>query len=253
EEKTLLFLPLVIISSVVFFVDYFKIIICSRLIMAVLLCILDKIFREASLCMEDFILISASVAISLLCYFVLLSLQTDTGRMSRELHRKSSTDLLTGLLNKISVEETVRNYLENSEKGAACSLLIFDFDNFKHINDTYGHQTGDDVLKFFGYTLKRSFRDSDILGRIGGDEFMVCVTTPVSDEFFKKRCDSILYELRSAKVGDAGGFSSSIGIAQDMNGTADFELLYSTADQALYQAKQNGKGCFVKKEVPQKN
>lgn len=82
---------------------------------------------------------------------------------------------------------------------------------------------------------------------------MVLLTNTVDQNFFKDRCSDILHELRSAEVGRAKSFSASIGIALDTEGDATFDDLYSTADRALYQAKENGKACFVLYPVKKKD
>lgn len=244
-EAPVLFFPIIMIASTVFYIDYFWVSTIYRLLLCGVFLALDWMVRIFPLFINDLVMVIAAFLISTICYFVILSLQTDTGRISRELYTKSSTDLLTGLLNKVSFENEVKEFLAKRKGDTECALFIFDFDNFKHINDNYGHQTGDEVIKFFGYVLHRSFRNSDIVGRIGGDEFMVLLTNSADKNFFKDRCTNILHELRVAEVGRAKSFSASIGIAVDTEGDAGFDELYSTADRALYQAKENGKACFV--------
>ena len=171
-------------------------------------------------------------------------------RFSQEFYEvtdKSKRDLLTGLYNKKSFEEEVKNALANRKSENVSVLLILDFDNFKHVNDNYGHQIGDEVLKAFGYILTRVFRAKDIIGRIGGDEFMVFM--PDMPKSSVKRPDEIsteiLNELAALKVGAAEHFSCSIGIGTDSTGY-DFKNLYLLADNALYESKKRGKACFVR-------
>ena len=164
-----------------------------------------------------------------------------------EISDKSRHDLLTGLCNKLTFESDVKKYLQEKKPGDMGTLLIFDFDNFKHINDNYGHQTGDEVLKAFGSTLIRAFRTQDIIGRIGGDEFMVYMPGMTKDTV--KRADDIsteiLQTLHDMKVGEAEHFSCSIGIGTDMT-DYDFARLYKLADSALYESKKRGKACYVR-------
>ena len=160
---------------------------------------------------------------------------------------KSKHDLLTGLYNKRSFEEEVQKTIESQNPEEVSVLLIFDFDNFKTINDTYGHAVGDEVLKAFGSALVRAFRTHDIIGRIGGDEFMVFMPQMLAEHL--KRPDEIsreiLNELAATEVGPAKGFSCSIGIGTDATGY-NFKKLYKLADKALYQSKENGKACYVR-------
>ena len=160
---------------------------------------------------------------------------------------KSKRDLLTGLFNKRSFEEEVQTTINEQKPEDVSVLIIFDFDNFKHVNDHYGHQIGDEVLKAFGLILVRAFRTKDLIGRIGGDEFMVFM--PDMTENFLQRADEIsreiLHELDILKVGPASHFSCSIGIGTDATGY-DFKKLYKLADKALYESKRRGKACYVR-------
>ena len=160
---------------------------------------------------------------------------------------KSKHDLLTGLYNKRSFEEEVKNAIALRREEDVSVLLILDFDNFKHVNDNYGHQVGDEVLKAFGNILVRAFRTKDIIGRIGGDEFMVFMPEMPANSL--KRSEEIsaeiLHELDILKIGDAEHFSCSIGIGTDATGY-DFKNLYLLADSALYESKRRGKACYVR-------
>ncbi len=161
--------------------------------------------------------------------------------------KKSKHDLLTGLYNKRSFEEEVQKTIDTQKPDEVSVLLIFDFDNFKTINDTYGHAVGDDVLKSFAAVLVRAFRTHDLIGRIGGDEFMVFMPQ-MSAEHLKRPDEisqEILNELAAMTVGPAQHFSCSIGIGTDSTGY-NFQKLYLLADKALYQSKENGKACYVR-------
>ena len=164
-----------------------------------------------------------------------------------EVSDKSRHDLLTGLLNKLTFETESKEYLKQRENGDKAILLILDFDNFKHVNDNYGHQIGDDVLKAFSNILKSEFRTNDIIGRVGGDEFMVLMRG-IKDKDAGRADEissEILENLKKLYIGKAGPFSCSIGIGTDSTGY-DFGELYKLADKALYEAKERGKGCYVR-------
>ncbi|MBQ1510685.1 MAG: diguanylate cyclase [Selenomonadaceae bacterium] len=164
-----------------------------------------------------------------------------------EVTDKSRQDLLTGLYNKLTFETETKNHLEKKKPENIATLLILDFDNFKHVNDNFGHQTGDEVLKAFATILLRTFRSVDIIGRVGGDEFMVFMPEMTRDNI--KRSDEIageiLSQLRELRIGKAGPFSCSIGIGACMS-NCSFQELYQIADKALYEAKERGKACFVR-------
>ncbi len=164
-----------------------------------------------------------------------------------EVKDKSRQDLLTGLLNKLSFEDEVKKIISHKKENEISVLFILDFDYFKNVNDNFGHQVGDEALKEFSKILLRAFRTKDIIGRIGGDEFMVYM--PEMEESFLERADEIaqeiLRELYKVKLGEAEHFSCSIGIGIDEE-NYKFQQLYELADKALYRAKENGRACFVR-------
>ena len=249
-EKIRLF-PMFLIIFSVYYMDRFVVILLAEAAYIAEYVLLAWASGQMTELLVDSCLLSC--VISVVIYWSVLGIYTEERRDNRMLEEKSTTDGLTGLLNKVSCEEEIRHYLDNRKEGAACALLVLDFDNFKHVNDAYGHQIGDEALKKFGDILRRNFRTSDILGRMGGDEFMVLVREPVTEEMLVKKCNSILMELATAQFGEAKGFSCSIGAARDPEGYS-FEGLYHTADDALYEAKACGKAQYVlwttKKIVP---
>lgn len=198
---------------------------------------------------ENYILTTVATALLILgAAFLFIRWYVD--RFSKEFYdatNKSKHDLLTGLFNKRSFEEEVQTAIKNKKPNDVSVLLILDFDNFKHVNDHYGHQIGDEVLKAFALILGRAFRTKDIIGRIGGDEFMVFMPD-MSAEYLSRPDEiskEILHELDILKVGTAEHFSCSIGIGTDA-GNYDFQKLYKLADKALYESKERGKACYVR-------
>lgn len=160
-----------------------------------------------------------------------------------EVTDKSRQDLLTGLLNKLTFETDTKEAMAKKKAGVYGTLFIFDFDNFKRVNDNYGHLAGDEALKAFAKILTSSFRAHDIIGRVGGDEFMVYM--PDLPEANVNRADQlaneVLGDLKKVVLSEgATGFSCSIGIGTSKEPT-DFASLYRVADIGLYKAKQNGK------------
>ena len=198
---------------------------------------------------ERYILTTAATALAIL-FAAFLFIRWYVNRFSQEFYdatNRSKHDLLTGLYNKRSFEDEVKTAIANKKPDDVSVLLILDFDNFKHVNDNYGHQIGDEVLKAFALILERAFRTKDLIGRVGGDEFMVFMPD-MSKEYLKRSEEisaEILHELDILKVGTAEHFSCSIGIATDA-GNYDFKKLYMLADKALYESKERGKACYVR-------
>ncbi len=158
----------------------------------------------------------------------------------------SQRDLLTNCYNKITSENLIQKvFLEDYE--TMHSLLIIDIDNFKSINDNLGHHFGDLVLKEIGEKLHKNFRDLDIVGRIGGDEFIVLIKEASSLEIVKKRAEVISKALRCTYSSEHHEYkiSGSIGIAMYPKDGKSFEELYKAADKALYKSKSDGKDRYT--------
>lgn len=160
-----------------------------------------------------------------------------------DMKNKSCQDALTGLWNRAYTEETVNEMIS---QGAQGSLMMIDLDNFKAINDNYGHIAGDRTLQMFADTLRDHAGENDIICRIGGDEFVVFVKDIISkDEIGSLAADIIsdlCHKLDECKF--ETNSSVSIGIAQTAEYGTEFNKLYNSADKALYYVKQNGKNSY---------
>lgn len=160
-----------------------------------------------------------------------------------DMKNKSQTDALTGLWNRVYTEEAVNEMIAQGVQGA---LFMIDMDNFKAINDNYGHIAGDQTLKMFADTLREHSSEGDILCRIGGDEFVVFVKEVASKSMLGNHAADIIsdlcYKLEECKF--ETNSSVSIGIAQMPDDGMDFTKLYNAADKALYYVKQNGKNSY---------
>lgn len=156
---------------------------------------------------------------------------------------KFNQDALTGLWNRLYTEEKVNEILEGGAKGA---LLMIDMDNFKSVNDTYGHIAGDKVLKMLADTLRECSSEKDILCRLGGDEFVVFIQGIDSKTRLSNYAESIISDV-CAKMKECefkANTSVSIGIAMGPEDGTGFLNLYYAADKALYHVKQNGKNSY---------
>lgn len=176
-------------------------------------------------------------------------------RQQIELKYKAERDLLTGLYNKGTTELMIaKRLLIGKENNISGVLYIIDIDNFKTINDRLGHLYGDAVLSELSESLRRAFREYDIVGRIGGDEFLVFAEGLHSKNSMAKKakeiCDAFLQTYANDKDEDYT-VSSSVGIAIFPQDGEAFEELYKNADAALYVAKAAGKNgyTFYKEDV----
>lgn len=169
---------------------------------------------------------------------------TQERKKMETLQHKAEKDALTGIYNRAETEKQIKKYLvENLHaKGA---LFMIDTDNFKQINDTEGHMVGDVVLAELANGMRSLMRDSDIVGRIGGDEFTVFMKNISSLKDAEKKAQELLHMFRHLfdKEKSPVRVSCSIGIASYPRDGHTFKELYASADKALYQAKLQGKDC----------
>ena len=185
------------------------------------------------------IIIAAYIALVILINIV--SRVRNTAK-TKELMERVDTDLLTGLLNKVAAENKISEYLaaNPTEQGI---LYVLDIDDFKKINDTMGHAFGDEVLRSMGRQLSPLFRASDIIGRIGGDEFCIMLKNIDTDEIIIKESTKVAQFFHDFKCGEYTKYSAtaSVGAAIFPRDGKNFEAIYKAADQALYMAKKRGK------------
>lgn len=163
-------------------------------------------------------------------------------KQKSELQQKADTDLLTGLTNKAATIRLIKEYMSQNPNGIGV-LFVIDIDNFKKINDTMGHAFGDEVLKELGHQLRSMFRAMDVVGRFGGDEFMVFMTDVKDPAAIKRNGDRLREFFRNFKAGEYVKYSvtASIGAAVFSEDGKDFESLFRNADKAVYVVKKRGK------------
>jgi diguanylate cyclase (GGDEF)-like protein len=156
--------------------------------------------------------------------------------------RRAKTDSLTGLANSRNVTDTVRRMVAHASRTVApLAALALDLDQFKDINDTFGHSSGDEVLAAVGSTLKESCRASDFVGRAGGEEFLILLPNAGLEaaELVAEKIRIAISAITIASV--ARPITASIGIAMLPDHAGDATGLLRHADRALYAAKKNGR------------
>jgi diguanylate cyclase (GGDEF)-like protein len=165
----------------------------------------------------------------------------------KEANRKASTDALTHLYNREAFYNNVNLILRMDRvQGQLYAFMILDIDNFKHINDTYGHATGDEVLKACAEALNRIFRSSDKIARIGGDEFTVFCKNVGSREAVEQKAGKIKEAFTGIRPDKAANpVTASVGIALVVDESVDYAVLFEKADAALYQVKKHGRNGFA--------
>lgn len=165
--------------------------------------------------------------------------------MYEELQQRATIDALSGVLNRATLEQCIKKRLETVEPSDTCALFIVDLDDFKQVNDTLGHQAGDQAIRRSAQILSGLFRASDIVGRLGGDEFAIFLCGQVTEELVRKKGTAICENLQLA-LGDhpVVNLTTSVGISL-AEGRPQFEEMYQSADLALYRAKKRENTGFI--------
>jgi diguanylate cyclase (GGDEF)-like protein len=179
-----------------------------------------------------------------LTVWVMLTLQRRVHRVVRELSRQACTDPLTGLANRRALLDTLdREMASHMRRGSTLSLMMIDADQFKQLNDTAGHDAGDEVLRRLAAVLSRASRRGDLAARYGGEEFTV-IMTDCSLPDAVARADQLRAQIAAESAGWRHALTVSIGVAELPRDAPESDAgvrLVRHADTALYAAKQDGR------------
>lgn len=159
---------------------------------------------------------------------------------TEDMQQKAVTDSLTGLSARNHAVEQIEKLIGEAHAG---TMMVIDMDNFKGINDTFGHIVGDNTLKIFADTLKTNIKPGDVAGRLGGDEFVVFLADVTNRQEVAEKAQNILdmFSDNLEKMNYGEATSASIGIAICPGDGKTFDTLYNNADKSLYYVKRNGK------------
>lgn len=195
---------------------------------------------------------------SFLAYFYtskITSYEHSLKEQNSSLNLLASTDYLTGIMNKRMFNDISEHYFQTAQKDRLnLTLLLLDLDHFKKVNDTYGHQAGDILLKNFVKNTKGLLNKSDIFARIGGEEFAILLSQSDIDgaymlaEKIRKETQNLFVKYEGQDI----CVTTSIGISQNRKTDTAFENIFSRADTALYHAKSSGRNKTYHSEFSQK-
>ena len=156
------------------------------------------------------------------------------------LEKQATTDALTGIFNRMKFNKTLTNEIERAERyNTLLSLIIFDIDHFKQVNDTYGHLAGDNVLKLIAKLVTANLRQIDTFARWGGEEFVI-QTPETSLDGAIKLAEKLRSEIERYDFSEPKNVTTSFGVAAFLNGDNNITLV-NRADEALYRAKEGGR------------
>jgi diguanylate cyclase (GGDEF)-like protein/PAS domain S-box-containing protein len=168
-------------------------------------------------------------------------------RSQEHIYRLAHHDVLTGLENRFALNERLEQQLAHARRSAEpVAVLFIDLDHFKKINDSHGHQAGDQLLVQAAQRMRELLRDVDALGRLGGDEFIIVLGGPLTPDSVTAVALRVVQSLSAPYQLDAGTVHSgaSVGVALYPEDGADRETLLRHADMAMYAAKREGRGNF---------
>ena len=177
--------------------------------------------------------------------------------ITQEVHREehlalhAQLDGLTHVYNSGTVRRMLSDSMSDFSENSLGAFIILDIDNFKKLNDLYGHQTGDQVLRIVARVLKEHLRVDDVIGRLGGDEFCAYLPGLPSIGYLSTLCERLNQGVTSIAKAEGIEAPVTISIGATMLHTFDdFLTAYERADQALYEAKAKGRNCYVAKDAP---
>lgn len=162
-------------------------------------------------------------------------------KLALENERAARYDSLTNVLNRSTFEKQMNAYVQAMKPGEVCAFLLFDIDDFKRVNDTRGHLEGDHMLKELTEVLEESFRSTDLIGRLGGDEFMVFVRNIKSEKILRKKLDKMYQRMQKGE----NELSCSCGICMIQKDNFQYMDCLKRADEALYESKRSGKNHYT--------
>lgn len=214
---------------------------------------MSVLFKEMK-SLKSISIVTTIVLIVIVCaigFFLMYKVANPFNGVLNELNRQASRDRLTNLINKVTFQELVDSGIRARKGAPVQGLIMLDLDNFKKINDTFGHMEGDRVLTCVSVLFRDIFPKDAVIGRLGGDEFSVYFTSYQDDAETKLKYDILLrkmiknfHDMFDEKYGSYG-LSISSGIAiMNKNQAVDFANMYLCADKALYVAKQSGKNQY---------
>ena len=190
-----------------------------------------------------------ALACSLIIANIITMLRVRDYMLQAEYKYRSMTDGLTNILNKEAIFDALRKYFQAYNPHTTCALIIMDLDNFKTLNDTKGHAAGDVLLKEIGRLLTETFRRLDIIGRFGGDEFVILLKETADPLLIRNKYTMIQERLKQLTQEQLDiPVTASFGSVYAEDQTVDAHLLFQQADTALYEAKRKEKSsCVIKK------
>ncbi len=214
------------------------------LAIAILFAVCSYLSKEPDIFMADILDLVIFWCISVGVNYFMLKGQVENAENYCLLQHESERDKLTGLYNRGAGEERVRRAIEQHETG---SFVILDIDDFKIVNDSYGHKVGDEAICEIARILKAIYRPEDVVFRLGGDEFAIYAPKLTDEQLCRNRFEDMIHAAECIFTSDKACTSVglSIGCTIYRGEKTDFDSIYYSSDKALYSAKNSGKNKAI--------
>ncbi|QFJ54794.1 GGDEF domain-containing protein [Pseudobutyrivibrio xylanivorans] len=237
-----LWLPLAVIGLPMIFIDRLYKYGIEELVVLSIMLVMSFLHKERECFIRDLYISIAAYVISMLAARIILEMRARETLAIAEVTRLSSLDKLTHVFNKGALVARMETYYAKRSADEPCAMCIIDIDDFKYVNDNLGHNTGDLLLERIGRLLGENFRAYDIVGRYGGDEFVVVMPRMGDVNILSSRCKALQSYISELDYGNKNPFTASIG-AVISTGIPNSSVIFEMADDALYKSKMQGKNC----------
>ncbi len=244
-DNVQVYISLFIMTMPALFIIRPSITLTVSIVMGTLFSVLAYEYKPYYIACQDIFSTIAAILFSgvLSCFIVYVRVEDYI--MKKKLFKMGNTDMLTSLYNKQGCEYYCQEYMDAAGMEEHYTVIMMDMDNFKAINDTYGHVCGDNILRVFGGEIKGLFKADDVISRVGGDEFFILIKDMSDIEKIRQKAVAVLKicERIGQKVNITLG--SSIGIVTVKDTKLTFEDLYKLSDRLLYESKNSGKNKYT--------
>ena len=236
------FMPSLLVALPALFILPLSVIYAVALSFSAAYCVLAWLVKTPEMAPYGIFQALVAIAFSVCIVHLIMNYRVRAYEVRLRFQELSTRDALADILNRRALVEEAQRIIAANNPATSCALVAIDVDDFKHINDEHGHPAGDEVLMNMSGLLKEYFRTTDLIGRFGGDEFIVLVNGPIDEDVLsaklarlqKRFADASLEKVREPVSCSVGAV---IAIAEEV----EFATLVAQADAALYESKQNGK------------
>ncbi len=235
-----IWLPIAVLALPMIFIDRIYKYGFEELVVLTIMLVMSFFHKPHDYFIRDLYIAISSYVISILSARIILEMRAREALAMEEITRLSSMDKLTHVLNKGALLQRIESYYLQKPADEFCAMCIIDLDDFKLVNDNLGHNVGDVLLERVGHLLTENFRAYDIVGRYGGDEFVVVMPKMADITILQMRCKALQMYISEVMLGNSQPFTASIGSILS-SGVNDTKVLFTMADDALYKSKIQGK------------